>query len=270
MKKHSFIVCAYKESPYLEKCIISLLNQTNLVDSDILISTSTPNEYIMGLSAKYNIELMVNPERGDIQSDWNYAYNHCESQYITLVHQDDIYNKDYASHLMKAINQHDDISIFYTGYRALVTTEHSEQVQNDINCKLRTFLSLPMSIPLLQKKKGWKKNTLRFGNSICCSSVTYNKALLGNSNIFQSELRYSLDWDTYFRIAELPGRFFFDKTVLTYFRIHLLSTSMLCIDNDTREKEDYMMFYKMWPHCIADFIMHFYKLAYKNYQRLKK
>ena len=32
---HTFAICAYKESPYLEECIQSLMNQT--VKSDILI-----------------------------------------------------------------------------------------------------------------------------------------------------------------------------------------------------------------------------------------
>ena len=40
-KEHTFVVCAYGESPYLEKCIDSLEKQT--VKSRILIATSTPN-----------------------------------------------------------------------------------------------------------------------------------------------------------------------------------------------------------------------------------
>ena len=41
---HTFVVCAYKESPYLGECIESLLQQTK--KSRILISTSTPNASI--------------------------------------------------------------------------------------------------------------------------------------------------------------------------------------------------------------------------------
>ena len=42
MDKHTFAVCAYKESPYLEACIQSLLDQT--VRTDIIVATSTPNK----------------------------------------------------------------------------------------------------------------------------------------------------------------------------------------------------------------------------------
>ena len=46
---HTFAICAYKESPYLEECIQSLMNQT--VKSDILIATATPSKYIDDIAA---------------------------------------------------------------------------------------------------------------------------------------------------------------------------------------------------------------------------
>ena len=41
---HTFAICAYKESPYLESCIKSVLNQS--VKTKVAISTGTPNDYI--------------------------------------------------------------------------------------------------------------------------------------------------------------------------------------------------------------------------------
>ena len=54
---HTFVVCAYQESPYLEACICSLKKQT--VSSRILIATSTPNKHIEKLAEKYGLELKV-------------------------------------------------------------------------------------------------------------------------------------------------------------------------------------------------------------------
>ena len=45
---HTFVICAYKESPYLEECIKSLKKQT--LKSEIIISTSTPNDLIKKLA----------------------------------------------------------------------------------------------------------------------------------------------------------------------------------------------------------------------------
>lgn len=48
MGKHTFVICAYKESQYLEECIRSLRRQT--VKSNIIMVTSTPNSYISDLA----------------------------------------------------------------------------------------------------------------------------------------------------------------------------------------------------------------------------
>ena len=56
-QNHTFAICAYKESRYLEKCIISLLKQN--VKSNIIMATSTPNEYIEQMAEKYHIPLDV-------------------------------------------------------------------------------------------------------------------------------------------------------------------------------------------------------------------
>ena len=47
---HLLVLCAYKESEYLEECLLSLLNQT--VKTDIVICTSTPNDFIDKIAAK--------------------------------------------------------------------------------------------------------------------------------------------------------------------------------------------------------------------------
>lgn len=82
---HTFAICAYKESPYLEECIQSLMNQT--VKSDILIATATPSKYIDDIAAKYNLKVYVNHGEHGITQDWNFAYSKAETDYVTIAHQ---------------------------------------------------------------------------------------------------------------------------------------------------------------------------------------
>ena len=58
---HTFVVLAYKESNLLEECIKSVLNQT--IKTNVVIATSTPNDFITKLAKKYNLEIKVN--KGD-------------------------------------------------------------------------------------------------------------------------------------------------------------------------------------------------------------
>lgn len=65
-EKHTFVICAYGESPYLEECICSLLNQKR--KSSVLIATSTPNEHIERLAEKYHLQVKVKPGgKGDFR-----------------------------------------------------------------------------------------------------------------------------------------------------------------------------------------------------------
>ena len=101
--KHTFVICAYKESSYLEECIVSLEKQT--VKSNILMVTSTPNAFMSGMAEKHNIPLIVNEGEGGIVQDWNFGYSQCKTPYITIAHQDDIYEPAYAEKIIGRLDQ---------------------------------------------------------------------------------------------------------------------------------------------------------------------
>ena len=111
---HTFAICAYKESPYLEECIESLINQT--VKSNILIATATPSQYIDDIAAKYNIKVYVNKGEHGITQDWNFAYSKAETDYVTIAHQDDKYNPSYVENLMAYTKNAMRPLIFFTDY----------------------------------------------------------------------------------------------------------------------------------------------------------
>ena len=82
MIKHSFAVCAYGDSPYLERCLRSLKAQT--APSELLICTSTPSPFISGLAEKYGIPLVVRDGTSGIGADWNFAFDAAKGHYVTL------------------------------------------------------------------------------------------------------------------------------------------------------------------------------------------
>ena len=65
---HTFVICAYKESPYLEETIVSLKRQT--VPVQIIMSTATPNEFIENMCRTYEIPLYVNQGAGGRLELW--------------------------------------------------------------------------------------------------------------------------------------------------------------------------------------------------------
>ena len=113
---HTFIICAYKESPYLDKCIQSLLNQT--VKSNIVMYTSTPNDYIQDIADKYAIDL-YSKNGGSIGKDWNNAMSFVNTKYMTIAHQDDLYEPKYLEKTMQAFEANENTLIVFSDYGEL-------------------------------------------------------------------------------------------------------------------------------------------------------
>ena len=109
--KHTFVVLAYKESKFLEECIKSVRNQS--VKGNVIIATSTPNDYINKLAKKYKLKIKVNEGKKGIGYDFDFAVNAADTELVTVAHQDDIYDYDYAKEVISAYkNQKKSIIIF--------------------------------------------------------------------------------------------------------------------------------------------------------------
>jgi len=259
MTKHTFAVCAYKESPYLEECVKSLVNQS--VKTNIIMATSTPCEYIDNIAKKYHIPLYVRNGKSDIRDDWNFAYDSATTDWVTIAHQDDKYDKDYVKEFLISVKRYKKPIVFFTDY---IPIKKNQIGPRDINSKIRRLIRMPLKFKMLAERRVWKKIVLSLGNSICCPAVTYHKKILGAS-YFTSELKYNIDWDTFYKLANEDGAMVYKDKPLTFYRVHDGATSKEFIVDNRREKDDRVMFEKFWPKWIVNIIMVFYKKAYDTY-----
>lgn len=260
MNSHTFAICAYKDSPYLELCIESLRKQT--IPADIILCTSTPSSYIKELADRYEIPFYVREGESDIQADWNFAYNMAESKLVTIAHQDDMYHKHYAAVAQVCWEHYPDTTVMFTD--AGIIKNNLLQKPDQVN-RVKKFLRLLLRKPRFNHLTWVKRNVLRFGNPIMCPSCTYHKEALGDT-LFQSEYKFALDWDTMVQLAERPGRFLCVEKPLLYYRIHEGATTKSCIIDHRREQEETEMFQKFWPKWIVKLLMKRYKKAYNSYE----
>ena len=114
---HTFAICAYKESPYLRECIESLKKQT--VATNLIMATSTENDYIRNLAEEYQIPLYVNDGPGGIAGDWNFAYHCAKTKLVTLAHQDDRYQPEYVQDMLQKINASKQPLVYFADYYEL-------------------------------------------------------------------------------------------------------------------------------------------------------
>lgn len=261
-KNHTFVICAYKQSQYLEECIKSIINQN--IKSNIIIATSTPNELICNLANQYQIPVFVNEGESGIGQDWNFGISKTKTDYITIIHQDDIYKPNYLEEIVKNIEKGKDFVIAFTDYREI---KNGEEIALTTNLKIKKILLFPLRI--FKKSRFWKRRSLSLGSSICCPSVTINTRITGKSP-YKTELKCDLDWDTWDKMAQYKERFLYIPKELMQHRIHEESETTNLIENNIRLEEDLLMLKRYWPDSMAKFIMKFYKNAVKTNKIDKK
>ena len=255
-KDHTWLICAYKESPYLEECIQSLLNQS--VRSTIRIVTSTACEYISGLAEKYDLEVFVNRGKAGIDGDWNYALDIGETELLTIAHQDDLYEPEYTKELLRRMNRSKDPILYFTDYGEI---RNGAKVTS--NQLLRTKRLLLLSMRAFPEWIFARRLSLAFGDAICCPSITYRKWIMKNHR-FEDHFRSDLDWEMEEKLSKLKGSFVYNPAILMYHRIHEESTTTEIIGDHRRNAEDYEMMKKFWPDRIARRLSRMYAASEKS------
>ena len=257
-KKHTFVICAYKESPFLEECIISLKKQR--LKSNIIMVTSTPNSYISSLADKYQILLKVNTGESGIVQDWNFGYNQCNTPYVTIAHQDDIYFEEYSLHAVTCLERCKKPLIYFSDYCEI---RNGKKVVNNQLLRIKRILLLPLRITLLQRSRFIRRRSLALGNGICCPAGTFAVNNLPNP-VFTVNFRSDEDWEAWERISKLKGCFLYDSSIQMGHRIHEESETSIILGDNARSKEDYEMFCKFWPKWMAKIIVKFYSKSEKS------
>lgn len=250
--EHTFCICAYKESEYLEECVKSLLNQT--VQSEIIMVTSTPNTYIEQIANKYDIKLFVNDGESGITQDWNFGLSKVQTSYATIAHQDDVYLGDYTHQICEKMQKDSQPLIAFSDYYEL---RNGKRVFDTTMLKIKRMMLLPMRIHAVRNSRFVRRRILSLGDPICCPAVTF---CLDNIErpIFRNGFRSCEDWEAWEKLSRKKGAFLYIPVPLMCHRIHEESATTAIINDNARVDENYIMYCKFWPKWIAKIINHFY------------
>ena len=257
--KHTFVVLAYKESQYLEECIKSVTNQT--VKTNIVIGTSTPNSYIDKLAKKYKLKVIVNKNHRNIGGDYDFALHCVNSELVTISHQDDFYEPNYAEEILKQYKKNPKASIIIPSYYEI---RDDKKIYTNRNFRIKEIMLFPLRFKSINGFKFIKRLSIRFGDPIGCPAVTYVQDKMPESVFECVDLVCSVDWFAYEKLSRLPGAFqYFHKKIMGH-RLHAESTTSKTIGENKRTKEDLYMFKKFWPLWFCKFLNLFYKNAEKD------
>lgn len=256
---HTFAICAYGQSPYLEACIRSLRAQT--LPTEIICVTSTPSEWLKRLLDRYEIPLFVRTGPEGIGYDWNYGVEKAQGRFVTVTHQDDLYHRHYVEALAGAYERWPDMTVFMTD---AVLIKNGRLAWGGAVEAAKKALRLPWRLHGLCHLPAVKMSGLIFGNPVMCPSCGYQKEKMP-SPLFSHEYDFVLDWECMRRLALRQGRFVCVEMPLLYYRIHDRAATKVCMKNHKREKEERQMFESIWPGWLSRLFLKGYGLAGRNY-----
>ena len=263
----TFVILAYKESPYLPQCIESLRRQT--VPVRLVISTSTGNGFIDETAKRFGIPVITHELHG-IANDWNAALSCAVTNLVTLAHQADIYDPFYAEAIMDAFEKArqggERPQILFTDYYEI---RSDQRVYTNKNLQVKRRLLKPLCSTGKRRTIHARRYVLRFGNAICCPAVTYVRNNLPLP-LFKEGMESNIDWQAWERISKDPGSFIYIPRPLVGHRIHAESTTSALIESRGRSNEDYEMLCKFWPAWIASLIERAYSKAEDSNQNRQR
>ena len=259
MINHTFAIPAYTDSPYLEECILSLKNQTT--KGEIIITTSTPSDYIKNIANKYSIKYFVNNETRGLANDWNFAFSKAKTKFVTLAHQDDIYESDYLKKIFDKLEKQKNKRnlIIFTDYIDLI---ENKDRKISLNYTIKKILLFPFLIKNNISCKFIKKSVLLLGDPICCPAVTINKEIKDFS--FSTDFNVNPDWFAWLELSKIEGSFVFINKRLMKHRIHEGMETMRQIKSNGRLEEELKMFQIMWGKRMGKLISLIYSFSHKN------
>jgi glycosyltransferase involved in cell wall biosynthesis len=243
---HTFVIPAYKNSKHLEECIKSLMDQS--LKSNIIISTSTPSDFIRKIAKKYKIPVVENSAGAKgIGYDFDFALSCSKTKYTTIVHQDDLYDKNYLKEVFTYLEKYKDVLIVFTDYYEL---REKKVIKSNKILKIKRLLLLPLQVKLFSKNRFVRRRILSLGCPICCPSVTFNMEKI-KLPFFSSKYCSNVDWQAWEKLSREKGSFVYIRKPLMSHRVHRHSATTRILCENKRCEEDLEMFEKFWPKRMA-------------------
>jgi hypothetical protein len=252
-------VLAYGASTYLDECLASLAAQT--VRIPVVVSTSTPFPGLEHVCERHGARLQVHGPNQGISHDWNVAYASATTDWVTLAHQDDIYDPGYAAFVSDRASLHpDDRMVFSTCYEIVDGARRPTVAMLRMK---RMLLELGFLGARRVTSRARKRRILRFGNPVPCPAVALNKRVLLGFR-FRDDMKTNMDWAAWLDVAEEPGGISLSRHPLVGHRIHPGSETSATIQGGDRYLEDMEMFERLWPRRVARVLASIYAYSYRS------
>lgn len=215
----SIVIPTYKRKKLLKECLDSILIQKIECTYEIIIVDNNENfedneiEMLVSKYSELNILYYKNSKNLGAAGNWNRCIELANGKWVTMIHDDDYFNKNGVEKILESIKRYPDIDMFYFDYT--IKNEILNQKKYKVSQKEEEILLLKemfICTPIVAAPIG----------------ATFKKEIFIKSGGFNPEYSPSFDWEIILRILKegkiilLKGR-----NIVTY-RI---------LENDSLNKE---------------------------------
>lgn len=262
--KISIIIPVYNGSNYLKKAIESAINQTyKNIEILIINDGSTDNGKTEKIAKSYGNKIKYyKKNNGGVASALNYGIKKSTGDYISWLSHDDLYESNKIEEemiLLKKLENKN--SIIFSDYEYI---DENDKILENIN--------------ISEKIVSVDKYFVFYKRLISGISLLIPKSKLIECGLFDTEKKYTQDYDMWYRLIKTTGFYYLNKNLVKV-RLHSQQSSNTCegVLNESEnfwrkiiEQENELTINKVFGSKFNFYIELYNTFKYSEYNKLKK
>lgn len=211
MLTFSIVIPTYNGSDYIEQALQSALAQTRPAD-EIIVSDDNSTDATLEICRKYadRIKIYSNPQGpSGFVNGWNQAIAKATSEYITILHQDDVLAPTFLSEIEKALCIYPDVKHLFVPCNNIDGANHILQVPNYCTGEIRRYTG-----------QGYVRAYQTIGNPHIhrCPGVVTHRSIF-NLCQYREDAGHIADDDFFYRVGQYTDVVGVMKALASY-RLH--------------------------------------------------
>jgi glycosyltransferase involved in cell wall biosynthesis len=177
----------YNGARFLRESITSILGQTCRELTVICIDDASSDDSA-GVAESVGVRVARNPSRIGLAANWNRALDLCETEFLVIAHQDDVYAPQFIERMIETLDRHP--PAFAAHCKSTVIDEDGREIEDPAALFKERFW------PRGKKEVEAEITTLRNGNYVIAPAVMMRMPAAGR---FNETYEFVTDWDYWLR-----------------------------------------------------------------------
>lgn len=177
----------YNGARFLREALTSILGQTHR-DVTLLCLDDASSDDSAAIAASLGVRVLRNEQRLGLAANWNRALDLCESEFLVIAHQDDVYAPQFLERMIGVLDRHP--NAFAAHCKSLAIDEHGHEIADPAARFKESFW------PRGEHECETQLAALRRGNFVIAPSVMLRMPARLR---FDERYQFVTDWDYWLR-----------------------------------------------------------------------